>query len=45
MAYNDGADGLQKLDYVLAAAKTRGIKLVLTLVNNWSQFGGMDQYP
>jgi mannan endo-1,4-beta-mannosidase len=43
-AYNDGADGLQKLDYVVAAAGERGLKLVLPLTNNWSDFGGMDQY-
>ncbi|MGC9974415.1 MAG: cellulase family glycosylhydrolase [Gaiellaceae bacterium] len=44
MTYNDGADGLQKLDYVVAAAGARGLKLVLPLTNNWSDFGGMDQY-
>jgi mannan endo-1,4-beta-mannosidase len=43
-AFNDGADGLQKLDYVVAAAKARGIRLVIPLTNNWSDFGGMDQY-
>jgi mannan endo-1,4-beta-mannosidase len=43
-AYNDGANGLQRLDYVVAAAKARGLKLVLPLTNNWSDFGGMDQY-
>ena len=43
-AYNDGADGLQHLDYVLKAARDKGIKLVIPLTNNWSAFGGMDQY-
>lgn len=43
-AYNDGADGLEHLDYVLAAAGRAGIKLVIPLTNNWSAFGGMDQY-
>ena len=43
-AYNDGADGLEHLDYVLAAAGRAGIKLVIPLTNNWSDFGGMDQY-
>src|SRR5450759_267213 len=43
-AYNDGANGLQRLDYVVAAAKERGLKLVLPLTNNWSDFGGIDQY-
>jgi len=43
-AYNDGADGLQRLDYVLASARRHGIKLVIPLTNNWGDFGGMDQY-
>lgn len=41
---NTGADGLQKLDYAIAAAGQRGIKLVIPFVNNWNAFGGMDQY-
>lgn len=43
-AFNDGADGLERLDYVVAKAKEEGIRLVLPLTNNWRQFGGMDQY-
>jgi mannan endo-1,4-beta-mannosidase len=43
-AYNDGATGLEKLDYVVAKAKAEGIRLVLPLTNNWNNFGGMDQY-
>jgi len=43
-AYNDGATGLQNLDYVIYSAKNNGMKVILSLVNNWSQFGGMDQY-
>jgi mannan endo-1,4-beta-mannosidase len=43
-AYNDGANGLERLDYVLAAARAAGIKLVVPLTNNWRDFGGMDQY-
>jgi mannan endo-1,4-beta-mannosidase len=43
-AYNDGADGLEKLDYVVAKAKEEGLRLVLPLTNNWAAFGGMDQY-
>ena len=43
-AYNDGADGLQRMDYVIAKAGQAGIKLVIPLVNNWNAFGGMDQY-
>ncbi len=43
-AFNDDADGLVHLDYVLAKAGELGIRLVIPLVNNWSDFGGMDQY-
>ena len=41
---NDGANGLQKLDYVIAAANARNIKQIIPFVNNWNGFGGMDQY-
>lgn len=43
-AYNDGADGLEHLDYVLWKARQSGIKLVIPFVNNWNAYGGMDQY-
>lgn len=43
-AYNDGADGLERLDRVLHEARTRGLLLTLVLTNNWRDFGGMDQY-
>ncbi|OUC90853.1 cellulase family glycosylhydrolase [Streptosporangium minutum] len=43
-AYNDGADGLAHLDYVLWKARQSGIKLVIPFVNNWSAYGGIDQY-
>ncbi len=43
-AVNDGPDGLERLDYVVAAAARTGQKLVLPLTNNWSDFGGIDQY-
>jgi len=43
-AYNDGPNGLEKLDYVLAAARQAGVKLIIPLTNNWRDFGGMDQY-
>ena len=42
--YNTGPNGLQKLDYLLAEAAERGIKVIMTLTNNWRDFGGMDQY-
>lgn len=43
-AYNDGPDGLQRLDYLLQQAQKYQLRLVLTLTNNWPDFGGMDQY-
>ena len=43
-AYNDGPTGLEHLDYVLHAARQRGLKVILPLVNNWQDFGGVDQY-
>ena len=43
-AYNDGPDGLQRLDYVLAAAAEHDIKVIVVLINNWRAFGGVDQY-
>lgn len=42
--FNDGATGLQHLDYVLASARAHGVRLVIPFVNNWNNFGGMDQY-
>lgn len=42
--YNTGPTGLQKLDYVVAAARQRGLRLIITLTNNWPDFGGMDAY-
>ncbi len=43
-AYNDGATGLAHLDYVVWKAGQDGIKLIIPFTNNWSDFGGMDQY-
>ena len=43
-AFNDGADGLAKLDHVVAQAKAKGLRLIMPMTNNWSSFGGMDQY-
>lgn len=42
--YNDGENGLEHLDYVVAKAGELGLSLVLPLTNNWRDFGGMDQY-
>jgi len=41
---NTGADGLGKFDYVVSSAKAHGIRLIVTLTNNWSDYGGMDVY-
>src|SRR5665647_2451835 len=43
-AFNDGANGLEKLDYMVAKAAEEGVRLVLPLTNNWANFGGIDQY-
>jgi mannan endo-1,4-beta-mannosidase len=32
------------LDYVLARADSLGLRLILPLVNNWDDYGGMNQY-
>ncbi|PNP39198.1 hypothetical protein TGAMA5MH_08875 [Trichoderma gamsii] len=41
---NTGADGLQNLDYVVASAEQHGLKLIIPLVNNWDDFGGINAY-
>ncbi len=41
---NTGKNGLKRLDYVLHAARKRGLKVIIVLTNNWHEFGGMDQY-
>jgi mannan endo-1,4-beta-mannosidase len=43
-AYNDGPDGLERLDYLLAKAREVGVRVLLVLTNNWKAFGGMNQY-
>ena len=43
-AFNDDASGLQHLDYVIYMAGQTGVKLILPFTNNWTDFGGMDQY-
>jgi mannan endo-1,4-beta-mannosidase len=37
-------EGLRGLDYVVARARSAGIRLILPLVNSWDEFGGMNQY-
>jgi mannan endo-1,4-beta-mannosidase len=34
----------QAMDYVIWQAREHGIKLIITLVNNWDDYGGMNQY-
>ncbi|KAL1872032.1 hypothetical protein VTK73DRAFT_1700 [Phialemonium thermophilum] len=41
---NTGANGLQRLDYVVKSAETRGVKLIVNFVNNWDDYGGMAAY-
>lgn len=41
---NTGADGLQRLDYVVKSAEAHDIKLIINFVNNWNDYGGMNAY-
>jgi len=41
---NTGPTGLENFDNVIAAAKANNIKLIVTLTNNWDNYGGMDMY-
>jgi mannan endo-1,4-beta-mannosidase len=41
---NTGADGLKRLDAVVAAAEKYGIKLIIPFVNSWNDYGGMNAY-
>jgi len=36
--------GYERFDYTVSKAASLGIKLVVVLVNNWNDFGGMNQY-
>ena len=42
--YDDGPNGLQRLDGVIQTAERLGLKLILPLVNHWKDFGGMPLY-
>ena len=35
---------MQGLDFVVSEAGKYGIRLILSLVNNWKEFGGKNQY-
>ena len=41
---NTGANGLERLDYVVQSAEAHGIKLIINFVNNWTDYGGMAAY-
>ncbi|KAG7449553.1 mannanase [Guyanagaster necrorhizus] len=41
---NTGSTGLQNFDAVVAAAAANGLRLIVALTNNWSDYGGMDVY-
>lgn len=41
---NTGEYGLERLDAVVAAAETHGLKLIVNFVNNWSDYGGIAAY-
>ncbi|KAA1477226.1 CEL4a mannanase [Dentipellis sp. KUC8613] len=42
--FNTGSYGISRFDYVVSSAKAHGIRLIVTLTNNWSDYGGMDVY-
>ncbi|MFL6119073.1 cellulase family glycosylhydrolase [Actinophytocola sp.] len=42
--YNDGPNGLARLDAVIARAAQDHLRLVIPFTNNWADFGGMDKY-
>jgi len=35
---------LQGLDFVISEAGKNGVQLILSLVNNWNDYGGKSQY-
>lgn len=43
-AINTGANGLQRLDYVVQSAEAHGVSLIINFVNNWADFGGQPAY-
>ena len=42
--FNTGNFGISRFDAVVASAKKHGIRLIVALTNNWSDYGGMDVY-
>lgn len=43
MGINDGPNGMQKVDYLIAAAKKRNLRLIICFLDFWSYTGGMQQ--
>jgi mannan endo-1,4-beta-mannosidase len=43
MAVNDGPDGLQKLDFLLAEARKRNLRLLISFLDFWDYTGGAQQ--
>jgi mannan endo-1,4-beta-mannosidase len=43
MAINDGPDGLQRLDYLVAEASKRRLRLIVAFVDFWGYTGGIQQ--
>jgi mannan endo-1,4-beta-mannosidase len=43
MGINDGDNGIGKIDYVVAAAARRHLKLLITLLDYWAYIGDMPQ--
>lgn len=41
---NTGETGLGRLDYIVKKAEELGVKLIVPLVNNWNDYGGMPVY-
>ncbi|KAH8776702.1 glycoside hydrolase superfamily, partial [Diaporthe sp. PMI_573] len=41
---NTGSTGLERLDAVVSAAETHGLKLIINFVNNWDDYGGISAY-
>ncbi|OCB85775.1 CEL4a mannanase [Sanghuangporus baumii] len=42
--FNTGDYGISRFDAVVASAEAHGLKLIVALTNNWSDYGGMDVY-
>ena len=43
MAINAGSNGMQKIDFLVAEAAKRHLRLILSFVDNWSFIGGAQQ--